>query len=161
MGGVKIMEALLFTITVAPILWIIEMLMLAKDDWTVSRRTPVSYLLGAKGNSFCSIFWGSSTVYLLCGCMVFVFWQGLVNFVLGLAYLAAGMRSVQGNYLIAVVIITTFGGSAYLIYWSACKTAVSVKNKVTSTEFKRVSKQSEAIKELYKVFKDKYCPIIK
>lgn len=35
-------EALLFTLSAACVLWVNEILMLAKKDWTVSRSTPVS-----------------------------------------------------------------------------------------------------------------------
>jgi hypothetical protein len=155
------MEALIFTLSAMGVLWLSEMLMLAKDDWTVSRRTPVSNLLGAKGNSFCSIFWGSSAIYII-GCYVVL---GLTNLVVellvGLSYLMMGMESLQGNVIIAILIIVLAIVVALGLKRLIGLSYRGIKGKVETTEFKRVGKQTQAVKEVYKVFKDKYCPIIK
>jgi hypothetical protein len=155
------MEALIFTLSAVAVLWLSEMLMLAKDDWTVSRRTPASNLLGAKGHSFCSVFWGTSVIYILGSYVVLGLTILVVQFLVGLAYLIMGMESVQGNVILALLVIVV----ALLIGWGlkrlvefSCR---EIKGKVKTTEFKRVGNQTQAIKKVYKVFKDKYCPIIK
>jgi len=154
-------EALLFTLTAACVLWISEILMLAKNDWTVSRSTPVSNLLDAQGSSFCNVFWGSSAVYLCGAWAVFGVFFILVNLVAGIAYLCAGMVSEQGNVIISLLIITTAISLFFGIKWLVTQAYTKVKGKVESTEFKCADKQTKAIKEVYKTFKDKYCPIIK
>jgi hypothetical protein len=155
------MEALIFTLSAVAVLWLSEMIMLAMDDWTVSRRTPVSNLLGAKGNSFCSIFWGSSLVYILGSYVVLGLTLLVVQFLVGLAYLIMGMESLQGDIILALLVIVV----ALLIGWGLKRLVEfsyrEIKGKVKTTEFKRVGKKTQAIKEVYKVFKDKYCPIIK
>lgn len=80
---------------------------------------------------------------------------------LGVAYLCAGMASTQGSYIIALLIILTGVSLFFGIKWSVIQAYTKIKGKVASTEFKQVSKRTKAIKEMYKVFKDKYCPIIK
>lgn len=155
------MEALLFTLGAACVLWVSEILMLAKNDWTVSRSTPVSNLLDAQGSSFCNVFWGSSAVYLIGALGGFGVSHLLVNLVAGIAYLWTGIVSEQGTMIIGLLIASSLVSTCFGIKWLVTQTYTKVKGKVESTEFKRVDKQTKAMKEVYKVFKDKYCPIIK
>jgi hypothetical protein len=155
------MEAIIFALSAVAVLWLSEMLMLAKDDWTVSRRTPASNLLGAKGHSFCSVFWGSSVIYVLGSYVILGVIFLTVQFIVGMGYLINGRESLQGNVIIAFLVIIT----ALVVGLGLKRLVVSsyqgIKGKVETTEFKRVGKQTRSIKRLYKVFKNKYCPIIK
>ena len=135
--------------------------MLAKNDWTVSRSTPVGNLLDMRGSSFCATFWGSSAIYLVGSYLVLGASLLLVSFMLGIAYLCSGTVSQQGTTVIALLLVVGALSTFFALKWLVTKAYIKVKGKVESTEFKRVDKQTKAFKEVYKVFKDRYCPIIK
>lgn len=77
----------------------------------------------------------------------------------GITYLSYGIVSQQGNMVIALVVVAGMVTALYLVKEVGFKlfdTAVTSSEKFTAH-----SKRVSAMKELYKVFKDKYCPIIK
>lgn len=153
------LEALIFTVTAACVLWVSEMFMLAKNGWTVSRSTPICNLLQARGDTFCTIFWGVGMAYFILSVLTFLASFVITYLVTGITYLAQGTVSKQGTMVVALATIAIMITTAYAVKEVGCKlfdTAVTESEKFTAH-----SKRISAMKELYKVFKEKYCPIIK
>jgi hypothetical protein len=146
------MSTLILVVITACIFWLAEMLMLAKEDWTVSRKTPMSNCMGAKGNSFCSIFWGTSFLYLIFFLVVAVLSHLLVFLGIGIFQLLAGIATDNSATIILIIACCVFALAVFVIY------------KVTSMlcgKIKKVTSEKPALIKLYNAIKEKYCPILK
>lgn len=140
-------------------IWLIETVVLAKDEFTVSRRTTVYKFGSPKGYGFCSAFWVTGFLYWMGGAVVLGLSYFLVVLVVGTLHLLYGVSSEESGAVIALFLITILVGTMAMFHWTV---------KVTYNKFKstanipsKVPSKNSALKGFYKMFKDKYCPIIK
>jgi hypothetical protein len=146
------MSTLILVAYLASILWLSEMLMLAKQDWTVSRKTPMSNLMGAKGNTFCNIFWGTSLSYLCLFLVIGGLSHLLVFFAIGVIELINGIATDNSAAAGLFIACSIFGIAFSMICWAVSKACGKIKEVAT---------EKPAAFKLYYALKEAYCPILK
>jgi ABC-type Fe3+ transport system permease subunit len=146
------MSTIVLVASLASTLWLFEMLMLAKEDWTVSRKTPMSNFMGAKGNTFCSIFWGTSLLYFFGFILVGVACEFLVYFGIGIIELINGIATHNSSFVMVFIAAVIFALSFAVICWLVAKSYGKIK---------KVANDRPALFKLYHAIKEAYCPILK
>lgn len=156
------MEALLVALVAAVIIWATEILTLAANGWEVKRNTPLANLLGARGSSFCSVFWGTLGLYVGAALVIEVAMFLFVTFLVGIVSICGGLGMEQEDLSYAVLFVTCLLlVLKTLEYLGKCIGRKISNTKDSVTKFSEDQKKIKAMKEVYKALKEKYCPIIK
>lgn len=139
--------------------FILETIILAANDWKVSRKTPMYKFVYSEFPEFCKAFWMSLVMYCtmwIIATVVFamIIGTGTVVFA-GMMYLT---KVTVAGFAAAVILTFLLAGIATLYFIIE----IIPKNlrKLSSNTPKQQNALAKGLSNWYSQFKDKYCPIL-